>query len=325
MLDSSTPIVANDSEPSIRDDIDEILTGLRQTPKRLSPKYFYDQHGSELFDQICDLPEYYLTRAEFEILREYGDEIAAEIGPSASIIEFGSGASTKIRLLLEHLDAPAVYVPVDISGEYIGAIARELQSDYRDFEVLPVHADFTQPFELPSPKVMPLRNVVFFPGSTIGNFTPAEARSLLGVMRGVAREGGGLLIGVDLVKETEVLEAAYNDAQGVTAAFNRNALVRLNRELGADFAIERFRHRALFNREESRIEMHLIASEAQDVRIGDATVAFAQGESLVTEYSHKYGLEQFAAMAREAGFERRRVWRDSKGLFSVQFFEVAGE
>lgn len=321
--DSAHPFVANPIEPSLFADTGAILAGLRQTPKHISPKYFYDQRGSELFDRICEQPEYYPTRTELEILRQHGASIADAVGPRASIIEFGSGASVKIRLLLDHLDEVIAYVPVDISGAYMVEISHELQADYPDVEILPIHADFTKPFALPSLQRTARRNVVFFPGSTIGNFTPTEALSLLRVMRAEAREGGGLIIGVDLVKETATLEAAYNDARGVTAAFNRNVLERLNRELGADFDLERFRHRAIFNRDESRIEMHLVSTQAQTVTIAGAEIPFAEGESVITEYSHKYSLEQFAAMAAEAGFVNPRVWHDAQRLFSVQFFDVA--
>lgn len=300
-------------------DLAEILRGLRREPKSLSPKFFYDDRGSTLFEQITQLPEYYLTAAELAIMERHVREMAALVGPQASLIEFGSGSSTKTRILLEHLDRLAAYVPVDISREHLLAAAAQLAADFPHIEVLPVAADFTHPFELPSPRVMPVRNIVYFPGSTIGNFTPPAALDLLRVMHHEAAEDGALLIGVDLKKDKAVLERAYNDSAGVTAEFNLNMLRRLNREFGADFNLERFHHRAVYNEASGRIEMHLVSAGEQAVSIGGETFHFDAGEAIRTEYSHKYTLKEFGDMAAQTGFEVSKVWTDERELFSVQY------
>ncbi len=323
MTVQSAPVeMANEAEPTLSSDAAEILAGLSLQQKHISPKYFYDEHGSELFAQITELPEYYLTRTELAIMQAHLPEMAELVGPQASVIEFGSGASVKIRLLLNNLLEPAAYVPVDISRDYLQSVAEQLAADYPHIEILPIYADFTQPFDLPSPRVMPLKNVIYFPGSTIGNFTTPEARSVLKVMRQEARPGGALLIGVDLKKDRRIIEAAYNDATGVTAAFNLNVLRRLNRELGANFDLHSFEHRAVFDEINGRIEMRLVSKKAQQVAIAGNTISFAPREYIITEYSHKYSLEEFEAMARSAGFERERVWLDEDALFSVQYFTV---
>jgi dimethylhistidine N-methyltransferase len=314
--------MANEVEPTISSEAAEILEGLSLQQKHISPKYFYDEWGSELFERITGLPEYYLTRTEQIIMESHLPEMAQLIGPRASIIEFGSGASIKVRLLLDNLNRLAAYVPVDISGDFLKSVAEQLARDYPGIEILPIYADFTQPFDLPNPRVMPLKNVVYFPGSTIGNFTMPEARSLLQVMRQEACPGGGLLIGVDLKKDRHIIEAAYNDSAGVTAEFNLNVLRRLNRELGADFDLGNFRHRAVYDEINGRIEMRLISDKAQLVHLEGQTVSFAAGEYIITEYSHKYSLEEFAHMAHAAGFQRERVWLDEQALFSVQYFTV---
>jgi dimethylhistidine N-methyltransferase len=314
--------MTNEIEPTVNSEAAEILEGLNLQQKHISPKYFYDERGSELFEQITELPEYYLTRTERTIMETHLGEMAQLIGPRASVIEFGSGASVKVRLLLDRLLQPAAYVPVDISGDFLQNVAEQLAADYPHIEILPIYADFTQPFDLPKPKIMPLKNVVYFPGSTIGNFTTPEARSLLRVMRQEARRGGALLIGVDLKKDRPIVEAAYNDAAGITAEFNLNVLRRLNRELGADFNLDNFRHQAAYDDINGRIEMRLISSRAQQVHLAGETIRFAAGEYIITEYSHKYSLEEFARMAGEAGFERERVWLDKDALFSVQYFTV---
>jgi dimethylhistidine N-methyltransferase len=314
--------MANEVEPTVSGEAAEILEGLNLQQKHISPKYFYDERGSELFEQITELAEYYPTRTEQAIMETHLREMAQLIGPRASVIEFGSGASVKVRLLLDNLQQPAAYVPVDISGDFLRSVAEQLARDYPHIEILPIYADFTQPFDLPQPKIMPLKNVVYFPGSTIGNFTTPEARSLLRVMRQEARRGGALLIGVDLKKDRKVIEAAYNDAAGVTAEFNLNVLRRLNNELGADFDLEKFRHQAVYDDINGRIEMRLISTTTQQVHLEGETVRFAAGEYIITEYSHKYSLEEFARMAGEAGFERQRVWLDEDALFSVQYFTV---
>ncbi len=299
----------------------EILSGLRADPKVLSPKYFYDERGSQLFEQITELPEYYPTRTELRIMRTHIDEIVELTGPRASLIEFGSGSSMKTRILLDELRELAAYVPVDISREFLLEVVAGLQQDYTHIEMLPVFADFTKPFELPSPRVMPEKNLVYFPGSTIGNFAPPMALSLLRVRASAAKTGGGLLIGVDLKKDPAILEAAYNDSAGVTAKFNLNMLKRLNRELGADFELDQFQHKAIYNAAEGRIEMHLVSNREQSVQIAGEFFDFAAGESIRTECSYKFTLEEFDQLATQAGFARRRYWTDPRALFSVQYFD----
>lgn len=297
----------------------EILAGLRQEEKMISPKFFYDERGSQLFDDITKLPEYYPTETELSIMRANIGEIAALIGPQASLIEYGSGSSLKTRVLLEQLIDLAVYVPVDISEEHLLESARQIRTEFPELEVLPVVADFTQRFELPNPTVMPLRNIVYFPGSTIGNFTHSAACELLNVMYDEAGENGAMLIGVDLQKDPERIELAYNDSAGVTAEFNLNILRHLNREYGSDFDLDAWQHDAHYNSSTGRIEIRLINEAAQTVNIGDATVEFDAGEGILTEYSHKYTTEGFAAMAEGAGFKVERVWTDPDKLFSVQY------
>jgi dimethylhistidine N-methyltransferase len=302
--------------------VEDILAGLRATPKRLSSAYLYDQRGSQLFEAISELPEYYLTRTETGILARYAAEIAACIGEQALLLEPGSGSSRKTRLLLDALPELAAYVPVDISRSHLLEAARALQAAYPRLEVLPVYADFTQGFTLPPSRRPPSRVVVFFPGSTLGNFDAPEAIHLLELMRRAAGAGGGLLVGIDLVKEPALLERAYNDAAGVTAAFNMNLLVRLNRELAADFDPGCFRHEALWLPAQSRIEMHLVSVCEQTVHLAGERVKFAAGERLVTEHCHKYTGESFASQARAAGWMPQRSWTDARGYFSVQYLET---
>lgn len=300
-------------------EIDEIINGLQQDEKMISPKFFYDERGSQLFDEITTLPEYYPTETELRIMRDNIDEIATLVGPQASLIEYGSGSSLKTRILLEHLRDLAVYVPVDISEDHLLESASQIRDEFPDIEVLPVVADFTKQFALPNPTVMPLRNIVYFPGSTIGNFTHDDAQALLAVMHHEAGEGGAMLIGVDLQKDPAVIERAYNDSEGVTAEFNLNMLRHLNREFGADFDLDSWTHQADYNEEEGRVEIRLINSSLQEVNVGDETVVIDEGEGILTEYSHKYTLEGFAAMAEGAGFRVARVWTDADKLFSVQY------
>ncbi len=313
------PDTSRTDESRRAEDLAQILAGLGSPQKTLSPKFFYDERGSALFERITELPEYYPTRTEIAILRRHARELAALVGPQASLIEFGSGSSTKTRILLEHLEALAAYVPVDISPVQLHSAAAEIAADFPHIEVLPVAADFTRPFQLPQPRVMPLRNIVYFPGSTIGNFGPESALDLLRVMHQEAGEDGALLIGVDLRKDRAVLERAYNDAEGVTAAFNLNMLTRLNREFGANFDPGAFAHRAVYAEEAGRIEMHLVSRRAQTVRIAGETFRFREGETIRTECSYKYTLEQFAELAGSAGFSVHTVWTDDDRLFSVQY------
>ena len=301
------------------DELATIIDGLRQPRKTISPKYFYDETGSQLFEQITQLPEYYLTDVELDIMETYIDEMAALIGRSASLIEFGAGSGMKTRLLLEHMHEPAAYVPVDISEEHLLDSQHGIQADFPDIEVLPVAADFLYPFDLPNPATMPLRNVVYFPGSTIGNFEEHDALDLLRVMHTEAGKDGALLIGVDLQKDPAVIDAAYNDTAGVTAEFNRNMLRHLNREFDSDFDLDAFEHRATYKPDEGRVVVELVSTRAQEAHIGDARIAFERDETIITEYSHKYTLDGFAAMANEAGFSVDKVWTDPQQWFSVQY------
>ncbi len=300
-------------------ELDEIIDGLLRPEKMISPKYFYDERGSQLFEQITHLPEYYPTKTELGIMQDNMAEIVALVGEHASLIEFGSGSSSKTRILLENLIQLAAYVPVDISGEHLLEASDKIRLEFPDLEVLPVVADFTQAFALPGPKFMPLRNIVYFPGSTIGNFTHVAARELLNVMYQEAGENGALLIGVDLQKDPAIIEHAYNDSAGITAEFNVNMLRHLNEAFGFDFDLGTYSHRAHYDEAEGRIEMRLISSCDQIVTAGDAEILIADGEAILTEYSHKYTLEGFAEMASSAGFEIMKVWTDADALFSVQY------
>jgi len=293
----------------------DVIDGLSQQPKRLSPKYFYDVTGSELFEQITRLPEYYPTRTELKILRERGADIKATLPKNAALVEFGAGATTKVRLLLEQCEF-AAYVPVDISGDFLNAQAHALRKDFPHLNVYPVTADFTAPFALPDPvKAMP--KVGFFPGSTLGNFEPHEACAFLRSARDILGKGGQLLIGIDLEKDERQLHAAYNDAAGVTARFNLNVLTRINRELGGNFNLSGFTHRAIYNRERHRIEMHLISRTQQTVRVLGRSFSFRAGESIHTECSYKYSLDRFTALALGSGWTPRVSWTDPDNLFSV--------
>ncbi len=301
------------------DNIAEIVAGLTQPHKSISSKYFYDERGSQLFDAITQLPEYYLTGTEIGIMRNNIAEIVELVGKQASLIEFGSGSSLKTRILLEHLDELAAYVPVDISEEHLLASAQQIRNDFPDTEVLPVVADFTRKFDLPTPKVMPLRNIVYFPGSTIGNFERNVAFNLLRVMRHEAKENGALLIGVDLQKDATIIENAYNDSQGVTAKFNLNILQHLNQVYGADFDLDAYSHDAQYDVGDGRVVIHLVSARDQVVHIGETQIDIADGEKILTEYSHKYTLEGFAEMAGQADFRVEKVWADAESLFSVQY------
>jgi dimethylhistidine N-methyltransferase len=293
----------------------DVIAGLSQQPKRLPPKYFYDETGSKLFEQITLLPEYYPTRTELGILRDRGAEIAEAIPKNAALVEFGAGATTKVRLLLQQC-AFSAYVPVDISGDFLNGQADDLRKDFPDLAVYPVVADFTTPFELP-PEVKDMPKVGFFPGSTIGNFDPHEACAFLRSARAILGVGATLIVGVDLEKDERVLHDAYNDAAGVTARFNLNVLVRINRDLGGNFDLSGFKHRAIYNRERHRIEMHLISRKAQTARLLGHTFSFRTGETIHTESSYKYSVERFTALARGSGWIPRASWTDPDGMFSV--------
>jgi len=306
-----------DLGPDRQQFLDDVLDGLRQPQKRIASKYFYDELGSGLFDAICDLPEYYPTRTELEILRQHAAAMAERIGPEALIVELGSGSSLKTRTLLDALQRPSGYVPVDISREHLAQAARTLDAAYPDLPVLPVCADFLKPFALPTPPQKPRRVVAYFPGSTLGNFEPATALALLQQIRHLVGDGGLLLIGLDLQKDVAVLERAYDDAAGVTAAFNLNLLTRINRELQADFDIDSFDHVARYDAGHGRIEMHLSSRVEQRVTLAGQLFSFAAGETIHTENSYKYQPSAFAAMAAEAGFADDHRWQDTRGWFAV--------
>src|SRR6202011_3368433 len=293
----------------------DVIDDLSQHPKRLSPKYFYDATGSELFEQITLLPEYYPTRTELSILRDRGSEISAGIPDGSALVEFGAGATTKVRLLLNEC-AFGAYIPVDISGDFLKAQADALRKDFPGLDVYPVAADFTAPFALPE-AIGAMPKVGFFPGSTRGNFEPHEACGFLRSARDILGKGAQMVIGVDLEKDERVLYEAYNDKAGVTARFNLNVLHRINRELGGNFDLSAFTHRAIYNRERHRIEMHLISRRTQTVRMLGTTFAFRSGESIHTENSYKYSIPRFAALARESGWAVRESWTDAKRMFSV--------
>jgi dimethylhistidine N-methyltransferase len=313
-----SPLGLYDFEPQRKTFRDEVLQGLQDARKELPSKYFYDEVGSQLFEQICELDEYYLTRTELGIMQERMAEIVALLGPHCLLIEYGSGSSTKTRMLLDALHDPAGYVPIDIAKEPLLRSVAALALAYPELEVLPVCADYTSDFELPSPSKPVLRRVAYFPGSTIGNFDREPARHFL---QQIARacQGGGLLIGVDLKKDFNILHRAYNDSQGVTAQFNKQLLVRMNQELDADFQLSQFGHYAFYNPGRSRIEMHLVSLKNQTVRIGESEISFKLGESIWTESSYKYTLEEFAQLAASAGFTVEGVWTDPRKLFSVQY------
>jgi len=300
-------------------EIAEIVDGLSAKQKQISPKYFYDERGSQLFDEITRLPEYYLTNTELRIMRDNIDEIVALVGEQASLIEFGSGSSLKTRILLEHLSELAAYVPVDISEEHLHASADRIRDQFPNIDVLPVVADFTQAFALPTPGIMPVRNIVYFPGSTIGNFEHEMAMALLQVMYQEAGKGGALLIGVDLQKDPDIIENAYNDSAGITANFNLNMLQHLNRDYGANFDLKAFAHSANYDSDKGRVVIKLISQADQSFQLGDTAFNIADGEAILTEYSHKYTLGGFAAMAGAAGFTVEKIWTDAERLFSVQF------
>jgi dimethylhistidine N-methyltransferase len=311
-----------DQHPGRRRMLRDVLRGLARRHKRISCKYLYDRRGSRLFDEICELPEYYPTRTETAITETYVEEMVRCVGPRCMFIEYGSGSSTKTRLLLDRLPCPAAYVPVDISREHLRFSADQLRTYYPDLDVLPVCADFTHRFELPSSRRPVERRVVYFPGSTIGNFTRPRAVRLLRGIASLCGAGGGLLIGVDLIKNPAVLRAAYNDSRGVTARFNLNLLARFNRELGADFQIDQFRHRAIYNEQRGRVEIYLVSLVDQTVALAGRQIRFSRGERIHTENSHKYDLAGFEALAGEAGMHVERVWIDSARWFSVQALKV---
>jgi dimethylhistidine N-methyltransferase len=304
-----------DQEPGREDVAGEVLAGLKRQPKQLPSKLFYDQRGSQLFEQITEQPEYYLTRTELAIMRDHAPAMARQLGPRARLVELGSGSSRKTRLLLDHLPDPACYIPVDISRQHLLASARQLAEQYPGLPVLPVCADYTRPFELPTPTGLVHRTAVYFPGSTLGNFHHDHARRFLKDIACMVGLGGALLIGIDLQKDPDTLVAAYNDAAGVTAAFNYNLLHRINRDAPADFDVNQFRHRPCWNADEGRMESHLVSEIDQTVTVAAQTIQLAAGEPIWVECSYKYTFDGFADLAED--FLIEQVWQDPNHYFAV--------
>lgn len=319
---SQHPLRLYNYEPETNTFLHEVVLGLQKPHKELPSKYFYDEMGSQLFDQICMLDEYYPTRTELAIMQAHAREMADVLGSGCLFIEYGSGSSTKTRILLAHLHDLTAYVPIDISREHLLHAATGLSEAYPDLEILPVCADYTTNFPIPSPTRAVMRRVAYYPGSTIGNFDPEPARLFLQQIAGHCGPGGGLLIGVDLKKDFATLHRAYNDQPGVTARFNLHLLERINGELAADFQLEQFGHYAFYNPNEGRIEMHLASLRSQAVQIGGMTIPFARGESIWTESSYKYTPEEFACLAASAGWTVEHVWLDPQEFFSIQYLAV---
>jgi dimethylhistidine N-methyltransferase len=314
---------ASEVPAATSDLLSDVIAGLTSDPRTLPCKYFYDERGAALFQKICELPEYYITRSEIDILDRHRAEIASQLGSNTELIGLGTGAGTKTRILIEALKQPAVYVPIDISEKQLRKSTARFQKIFPNLEILPVCADYLQPVVLPSPRHKAARNVVYFPGSTIGNFEPNEALEFLRRISNVSGRGGGLLIGVDLQKVQNVIEAAYNDKDGVTAQFNLNLLAHINRELGANFDLSQWEHDAIYNSEAGRIEMYLISATDQTVRIQDRQFHFRAGEKILTEHSYKHTPEGFIDLAGQAGFDFVKLWTDEARLFGVFYFVTA--
>jgi dimethylhistidine N-methyltransferase len=300
----------------------ETIAGLSRSPRTLPCKFFYDEHGAQLFQKICELPEYYITRTELQILRLHSAEMAAALGEKVELIGLGTGAGTKTRILLEELHDPAVYISIDISNEQLRKSTARFRQMFPKLEILPIAADYLEPFELPLPRKLSARSIVYFPGSTIGNFEPDAAAEFLRRLVDLCGEDGGLLIGVDLQKDRRIIEAAYNDSHGITAEFNLNLLVRANRELSADFDLNAWRHRAIYNSSKGRIEMYLISECDQRAHVEGREFDFRVSERILTEYSYKYTPQGFAALAHNAGFQFEKLWADDARLFGVFYFKV---
>ena len=313
----------HDLRPELGSFADDVIAGLSRPQKELPPKYFYDERGSALFEAICELPEYYPTRTETAIMRAHAPDMARRLGSGCALIEFGSGSSRKTRILIGEL-APVAYIPIDIAAEQLKASSVALAQAFPGLPIVAVCADYTRPLELPALDGIEVRRrVVYFPGSTIGNFTVPEAAEFLRNARVIAGARGGLLIGVDLKKDRARLEAAYDDAQGVTAQFNLNILARINRELGADFDLPAFRHKAFYDAGLGRIEMHLVSAREQDVAIRGRVFRFGAGETIHTENSYKYSIAEFQALALGSGFAPQACWTDGEALFAVHYLTVA--
>lgn len=300
----------------------DVIAGLNQSPKTLPCKYFYDQFGARLFDLICDLDEYYPTRTERAIMEKHVSEMARCLGPECLLIEPGSGTGEKARFLLQHMEDPAAYIPIEITREFLLCSARDLDESFGGVEVLPVCADFHQEFQIPLPEKQVRRRILFFPGSTFGNFHESVAERFLRRFVRVCGPGGGILLGIDLRKDREVLERAYNDDLGITSAFNLNLLRRINRELHGNFDLNRFRHRAIYNKDRHRIEMHLESTRDQEVRLDGKTVSFRRGETIRTECSYKYSIEDMGKLFRKVGGEIVKTWEDGDDLYSVVYARI---
>jgi dimethylhistidine N-methyltransferase len=313
-------IVADGITASLAGSRQDILAGLTAAQKTLAPKYLYDERGSELFDEICSLPEYYATRTEVALMQTHGAEIAALVGPRAHVVELGAGSSLKARLLLDQLAQPISYLPVDISATHLMEQAAAVADAFTNVVVRPVLADFTRPFDLPS-ALAPERTLVFFSGSTIGNLSRMRAAALLASLA-QRLPGAALLIGVDVCKDPSVLHPAYNDSRGVTAEFNLNLLSRLIRELEANFDLRAFEHDAVYDPRHSRIEMRLVSLGEQAVDVAGIAILFRKGEYIISEHSHKYAPEEFAAMARTAGWQLENCWLDDEAKFSIQYLRA---
>ena len=312
-----------DLEPANEDFLAEVIEGLSHSPRSLPCKFFYDERGAQLFLKICELPEYYITRIETELLRRHGSEMAESIGANAELIGFGTGAGMKARMLLAHLETPIAYVPVDISKQRLTDSTAELSRAMPGLDILPVCGDYLQPLRLPRSRRKPDHIAVYFPGSTIGNLEPEVAADFLRRVCRLCGKSGGMIIGVDLQKDRAVLEAAYNDSAGVTAEFNLNILARANRELGTNFDLSLWRHKAIYNEQQGRIEMHLISEADQVVYVGNEEFRFSRDEKIITEFSYKYTQAGFVRLAVSAGFRLARVWTDPKQWFAVFHFTVA--
>jgi dimethylhistidine N-methyltransferase len=319
MAQGSAPFSFYDLKPDPGSFLDEVVTGLSQPQKTLSPKYFYDERGCALFEAICALPEYYPTRTEMQMMRAHGHEMARRLGPNCVLIEYGSGSGRKTQELIARLK-PAAYMPIDIAGSQLKLFAAELAARFPAVHIAAVCADYSRSFALPEiARFDGNRRVVYFPGSTIGNFTVAEARRFLREACKLVLPGGAMLVGVDLKKAEALLNAAYNDAQGVTAAFNLNVLARINRELGADFDLSAFRHHAFYNDGAGRIEMHLVSRKDQHVALGGRVLQFRADETIHTENSYKYSVAEFEELARGAGFAPEHCWVDPQRLFAIHY------
>ncbi|OGA39967.1 MAG: dimethylhistidine N-methyltransferase [Betaproteobacteria bacterium RIFCSPLOWO2_12_FULL_62_13] len=312
----------HDLQPDAGSFLEDVIAGLSQPQKALNPKYFYDERGCELFEAICELPEYYPTRTEMAMMRAHVHEMTRRLGPGCALIEYGSGSSLKTRALIAEL-GPAVYMPIDIAAAQLRKSSIRLAEIFPDLLIAAVCADYSRPLALPDIACLKThRRVIYFPGSTIGNFTVPEARQFLHDARRLAGAGGAMLVGVDLKKDHGVLHAAYNDTQGVTAAFNLNLLARINRELGADFDLAAFSHRAFYDSAAGRIEMHLVSLAGQWVKLGGYVFPFRAGETIHTENSYKYSVAEFQDLARSAGFEPEECWTDPQRLFAVHYLAV---